>query len=97
MAGSPKKATKKKATKAKADKPKRPLSGYMKFVKGEYIRNWLLQLEENDGTRNHFWPQYFFGPAFALMPFFEQKWSGGCRREPMTESVCNIQQWYLGP
>ena len=37
MAGSPKKATKKKATKAKAkaDKPKKPLSGYMKFVKGE--------------------------------------------------------------
>lgn len=47
MAGSPKKATKKKATKAKADKPKRPLSGYMKFVKGEY-RYWLLQMEEND-------------------------------------------------
>lgn len=35
MAGSPKKATKKKATKAKADKPKKPLSGYMKFVKGK--------------------------------------------------------------
>ena len=37
MAGSPKKAPKKKATKkaAKGDKPKRPLSGYMKFVKGE--------------------------------------------------------------
>jgi len=37
MAGSPKKAPKKKAAKkaAKGDKPKRPLSGYMKFVKGE--------------------------------------------------------------
>ena len=34
MAGSPKKAPKKKAAKkaAKGDKPKRPLSGYMKFV-----------------------------------------------------------------
>ena len=38
MAGSPKKAPKKKAAKkaAKGDKPKRPLSGYMKFVKGEW-------------------------------------------------------------
>eukprot|EP00563_Minutocellus_polymorphus_P004729 CAMPEP_0181037506 /NCGR_PEP_ID=MMETSP1070-20121207/9439_1 /TAXON_ID=265543 /ORGANISM="Minutocellus polymorphus, Strain NH13" /LENGTH=75 /DNA_ID=CAMNT_0023115229 /DNA_START=129 /DNA_END=356 /DNA_ORIENTATION=+ len=35
MAGSPKKktATKKKAAKAKSDKPKKPLTGYMKFVK----------------------------------------------------------------
>jgi hypothetical protein len=38
MAGSPKKKTAKKATKkaAKGDKPKRPLSGYMKFVKGKW-------------------------------------------------------------
>jgi len=43
MAGSPKKkSTKKAAPKAKAskkaakaDKPKKPLSGYMKFVKGK--------------------------------------------------------------
>lgn len=40
MAGSPKKKTAKKAKKAAGDKPKRPLSGYMKFVKGEWHIHW---------------------------------------------------------
>ena len=88
MAGSPKKATKKKATKAKAkaDKPKKPLSGYMKFVKGEYMSTSCVRLA---AVFILAFIDLLGQPAFALMPTLECEWSIGRGMNSMAGSACN--------
>ena len=98
MAGSPKKATKKKApkakatkakAKAKADKPKKPLSGYMKFVKGAYVRVFLKLV---DGRKSQWLILHpYLWPAIVLMPIFNE-----CKVS-MNQSRCSVQRWHLGP
>ena len=62
MAGSPKKT--KKAAKAKGDKPKRPLSGYMKFVKGAC---YIFFAEENADWAGRGRSEYLFGTVVIVL------------------------------